>query len=500
MPEKRKRRVTNGSVNPGVIANLIMLNYHFVTTIGEKKMYYYADGVYRYPGAEELIASEARKIYENNLRKNFANEVVFQVQTQTYKEVKAFDSDVNIVNVKNGLFNLRTGEMTPHTPEYLSMIQLPITYDPSAECPNIKAFFNDVLKPENVLTVEELFGYCLLRDQPYQKAFLLYGEGENGKSKLLDLLRVFLGKEDNCSSISWQMLEEHRYAVSQLRHRLANIYADLKTRAIYDTGNFKSLTGQDTVTAEDKYQDQYQFKSFAKLIFSCNQPPIVNNDDSKAFWRRWQLIQFPNSFPPEKRDVNILDKLTTEEELSGLLNVAIEGLHRLRNQGYFTSETTPDITSKDYNRMADSVKYFLSDGYCQFDYRLSIEVDELYNYYKQFCDIHSLRLQDKARFGKRLVQIYPDIEKRRKMISGTNKVYYEGIGCDGIQLLIETPGTKFEISQEYKDLSPEVQKVMMAIDEELEDLKKQGKTDQEIEEYAQKAFDNYFEVTSNENS
>src|SRR5208283_2759033 len=95
---------------------------------------------------------------------------------------------------------------------------------------------------------------------------------------------------------------------------------------------FKMLTGGDSIGTEKKFKDEYSFVNYAKLIFSANKPPKVTDEDSYAFWRRWILIEFPNQFGDDKKDPEILNKLTAEAELSGLLNWALEGLARLRQQ------------------------------------------------------------------------------------------------------------------------------------------------------------------------
>lgn len=480
---------------PGVIAQMVMRDNHYITLKDSRNnatKLYYDKGAYHY-GGDADIKEKTNEICQTSLTRQFMNEVIFQVEVNTLRWRNEIDADPHIFNLQNGLLDTDTMQLMPHDPEYPSIIQSPVIYDKTADCPAIKKFLSEILQPKDIPVIEELFGYCLLKDQPYQRAFLFIGKGENGKSVLLELIRQFLGK-DNCSAIAWQTLEENRFSLAQLKDKLANIYADLKIRAINDTGNFKTLTGQDTMTAEQKYEEMFQFKSFAKLIFSCNQPPVVTSDDSLAFWRRWILVEFPRQFRPEERDINLISKLTTDQELSGLLNLAIKGLKRLREQGDFSYGTTPEDVAKTYKIMSDSVQSFLSEEYCQYGNDLYIGVDDLYNYYETFCRIYKLNKKDKVSFGRRLAQLHPDIRKSRRIVDKKQVTLYEGVNCDGVQLLIETPEMKFGLSQEYKDLSPEAQKVVMAINEELEMLKEKGIPEAEIQEYAQESFEKYFEV------
>src|SRR5262249_27427377 len=150
-----------------------------------------------------------------------------------------FDSDIDIVNLQNGLLNIHTLAFTEHSPDYLSLVQLPIKYDPNAKCPNVLKFLGKVLKPKNVFTALELFGYCLYRTSKYEKALLCVGKGANGKGTFLSLLGHFLGKK-NTAHVSLQDINDNRFATAQLYGKLANIFADLKNAKVATTGPFKT--------------------------------------------------------------------------------------------------------------------------------------------------------------------------------------------------------------------------------------------------------------------
>jgi putative DNA primase/helicase len=89
-----------------------------------------------------------------------------------------------------------TGELVEHNPKYLSLVQLPINYDPKAKCPNILRFLGQVLRPKDVFKVLQLFGYCLNRTAKYEKAVMCYGKGDNGKGTLIKLFEQFIGDQN----------------------------------------------------------------------------------------------------------------------------------------------------------------------------------------------------------------------------------------------------------------------------------------------------------------
>src|SRR5215469_9171016 len=193
-----------------------------------------------------------------------------------------------------GLLNIHTLEFTEHSPNYLSLVQLPIKYDPKAICSNVLKFLGQVLKPKDVFTALELFGYCLYRTSKYQKALLCVGKGANGKSTFLLLFEHFLGKK-NTGHVSLQDIASNRFATAGLYGKLANVFADLKNDKLANTGVFKMLVSGDPMKAEKKHCQPFDFENYAKLFFSANQIP-QSEDKSYAYFRRWIIFFFENIF------------------------------------------------------------------------------------------------------------------------------------------------------------------------------------------------------------
>jgi len=251
---------------------------------------------------------------------------------------------------------------------------------------------------EDLITMQEFAGYCLLPNYSIQKAVLLQGDGDNGKSTYLNLLKTFVG-EENCSHVSWQSLEDNRFASSQLEGKLINMFADLPSKGIDVTTTFKTLTGGDQVESEKKFLSGYSFKNFAKIIFSANKPPEIKTENSFAFWRRWILIEFPNQITEEKKDPNILDKITTSEELSGFLNYALEGLKRLTENKKFTYNKTIEEVTETYQIISDPVHAFVFDM-CDIGADNTISKDELYDAYVSYARSNKLPIMKPNSFTR----------------------------------------------------------------------------------------------------
>jgi len=118
-------------------------------------------------------------------------------------------------------------------------------------------------------------------------------------------------------------------------------------------------SGLDLIDGENKYQDQFTFKNTTKMVFSANDIPEGKKD--KAYYRRWILIRFPNNFEGEKADKSLIMKLQTPEELSGFLNLVLDGLKRLRKNGKFSNEKSVEATQKEYEFNSNPIAAFMDE-------------------------------------------------------------------------------------------------------------------------------------------
>jgi putative DNA primase/helicase len=261
--------------------------------------------------------------------------------------------------VKNGVLNTKTFEFVPHDPSNKFLLRIPVKYDPDADCPKFKKFLSEILEDGIERdTIEELFGYCLVKNYSIQKWFMFLGSGANGKGTLLSTLRTFLGAE-NISAVELQEFEKP-FSIAELYGRLANIVGDLSAKELYHSGRLKSLTGGDLLLAEKKFQNPFNFINHAKLIYSANELPKTF-DGTVAFWRRVMLINFNKTFIDGGDVKDLWKEFTVEEEMSGILNLAIQGIRRLRGNGKFSKENSVGEIEEYYIRNSDPVTAFFMD-------------------------------------------------------------------------------------------------------------------------------------------
>ncbi len=378
----------------------------------ESECWVYCEGIY-VPEGKTYIKQFCRKILGESSTPHLANEVIAKIEADTFIEMKKFFDQENLeeIAVKNGLLNIMTQELSEFTPNKIFFNKIPVTFDQTKKCPKIDDFLRQVLNEdiEKVMAIYELFGYLLYKKYSIQKAIMFIGGGRNGKSVLLELQKRFIGAV-NCSAIPIQQFESDDFSKIELHRKLANLSGDLDATTISNSGSFKGLTGGDIISASRKFKTRLEFVNYAKLIFATNNLPRTK-DTSLAFFDRWVLFEFPITFltkseydklsEKEKkfvriRKTSIIDEITAEDELSGLLNMALTGLNKLLEQKDFTKSGSVTDVEKTWIRKSDSFRAFVRE-FIEEDLDSQITKRELKKEYQKFCQKYKLKkLGDKA--------------------------------------------------------------------------------------------------------
>ena len=405
-----------GVFNPAILAKDIVDNNRLKTDSTSDTIYFYDQdlGFYDKSGDDRVRALiEACLASEN--RQHRTTEVTYLVHSKTLTTTEPSRK----IALENGLLNPETQTLEDFTPDEFVTLKMPVRYDQKAECPNIKKFLADVVGEDQSPIIQEWFGYCLYGKTIIHKALLLVGEGANGKSTLLELLRKFLGAE-NVATVPLQTLMENRFATSQLYGKLANLCADLTDKPLAKTGIFKMLTGNDAITAEQKFKQPFTFVNHAKLTFSTNKVPETM-DDTNAFFRRWIIVACGNVFSGDKCDPKILEKTVTPEELSGLLNWALDGLKRLLINGHFTTTENTEELRSHYIRKSNSSRAFIEETLVYDpDAKAFVPEAELYERYIAFCTANSLPSTRKAVLTQNIHQYLPQAKQTKERIEKEN--------------------------------------------------------------------------------
>jgi putative DNA primase/helicase len=255
--------------------------------------------------------------------------------------LKEIDADINIINVKNGLYEIANNKLLKHTPEYLSISQKPIVYNKRSMPKLFGKFLIQVLYRKDVKTAIDAMAYTFHRDYPIEILFILVGIGSNGKTVFTSLICSLLGV-NNVSNVSLPAIINNRFAIADLENKDVNIDNELPGNVITETSIIKKLTGgrRQEIRIERKREHAYDAVLWAKLFFNANKVPD-STDTSSAYYRRIVPIAFPYQFEGKREDRQLLAKLTREEELSGIFNILISHLRRiLKNNEIHLSEST----------------------------------------------------------------------------------------------------------------------------------------------------------------
>lgn len=398
-----------GKFIPAKLAEEILEDFRFAATDEKSKIWTYNSekGIWENNGIEK-IHTIATKLLKDTFRSIHVTETVKYIRYSNYIKPGLLGGHVDKIVTINGVLNLNTFELTPFDPELYEINQIPVTYNSDAKCPKITKFLNEVLKPGDFDAVTELIGYCLYKKYSIARIFMLVGEGRNGKSQLIIIIHNFLGKE-NTSDLVLQQIAENTFAPALLYGKLANLAADIPAKPIKHTGILKTLSGGDRITAHHKYYAFFDFENYAKLIFSANEVPPTN-DDTPAWLRRPILITFPNIFPAGDPGtiMDIGNKISTDEELSGLLNLALKGLQRLLKQGKFTGEKGLQKRSEQFIKESDPAHYFIT-RFIEEDLEpfSRIEKGKLYKHYVKLCFVLKRRPKASNIFSQKIVQFLP---------------------------------------------------------------------------------------------
>lgn len=207
--------------------------------------------------------------------------------------------------------------------------------------------------------LQEVAGACLDAGLTLSFFVILAGDGANGKSVFLAVLRALLGAT-NCSAVGMGELANNRFATFSLLGKLANIVGDQSYVHLDDEARLKQLTGGDLVSFEQKAKDPIFAVNTAKMIFSANTPPTFS-DKSDAVWRRLVLVPFAWRVPVEDGNPELLRPEYWADELPGILLWALAGLARLRAAGQFTRSQACEAAAAQHRRDSDPAREYLAD-------------------------------------------------------------------------------------------------------------------------------------------
>ncbi len=321
----------------------------------------------------------------NNIPKKISNILeVLKLEAQTVD----FPPEQDRIHVANGTL-LLDGAFTEGKPEIVRS-RLPVAYHPDAAKPVLWLnFLENLLHGEDIPTLQEFIGYCLIPSNKGQRMMVIKGNGGEGKSQIGVVLGSIFGTNMKDGSIG--KISENRFARADLEHVLLCVDDDMRMEALRQTNYVKSIvTAQGKMDLERKSKQSYQGWMFARLLAFSNGDLQALYDRSDGFYRRQLVLTTKEKTAGRADDPNLAEKMKAEAE--GIFLWAFEGLQRLvANNFRFTEskriQENREAVKRDNNNIFDFME---SVGYIRIKPDAAISSKDLYNVYRVWCEENSL--------------------------------------------------------------------------------------------------------------
>lgn len=333
---------------------------------------------------KHITDEEKRKAFLKFVNSSLSRAALANMMHLAKKKVRQacasdFDQDPWLLNTENGTVDLRTGRLRPHRPEDLLSKMIPLRYDSHAECPQFIAFLFSIMgsnpdasEGENIKAnqmvsyLQKAFG-CAATGKPEKLLFVLYGEGNNGKTTLLEIIRDALGDKEYAGQVqvdSLMVRPKEALSNNAVNTDLADLQgcrfvssSEVEQGQRLSLSRVKYLTGLGQIKARRLRENMIRFRPTYKLFLDCNHKPVIT-DPNDAIWNRVKCIPFNVQIPENEIDRDLLAKLRTE--LPGILRWIVEGAVLYCREGLGDS---PDViaATEQYRQESDRLKEFFED-------------------------------------------------------------------------------------------------------------------------------------------
>lgn len=329
----------------------------------------------------------------------FREKLLKQMYSSLSRKANRRDSGRVLINFSNGTLEVVQGNELLRGFRKADNLnyRLPFEYDQEAACPKFDKYLLKVLPdPASRHVLSEFMGWLFLKDLKLEKALVLFGWGQNGKSVFFDIINALLG-DQNVSNLSLSSLSkpEKRF---ELGTSLLNFDSDINDRC--DVDLLKKLSSGEPIAARRLYKNGHIMRHYARLAFNANVLP-KNTEHTDGFFRRFLIVPFTEKISELEKDPELAGKIIASE-LPGVFNWVMLGLRRLRETKRFSECKASDDALSCYRKESDSVALFLDEKGLEASPDGKIGKNELYQEYRHFCTMAGSKSLEKGEFGKRL--------------------------------------------------------------------------------------------------
>lgn len=437
-------KVKNARLSPTFAARAVLERMQLAMSEGSEDIYRFNGQVYKPDGAriiDQVLCDAAADLNTTYQLK----ETLRRVRNTLLNHPVAFDPSPYLLGVKNGVVDLTTGEFREYSPDDLITDQIQVQYDPAAKCPRFVQFLEEVCpNPIDRLMLVDWYTIHAIRSMfPY--VMFLNGLGRNGKGIYERVMQRFYGEH----SFSHMPLEEltvknNRFAGADLAGKRGQIVAEAgeshaKGKRTIPTAFLKNATGDGIIDSDQKNKGRIKFKPFYKSTIDANDMPRIE-DTSRGWIERFCKADMPypyvdNPLPgtiERKKDPALFERLTTESELSGILNLIIYRAPEIIRTKTITKRSGAEMFAE-YQRQSSSITTFL-ETFCDYkpvsDRSKDIFLDFIFEKYEEWCDRTVADKVDAIRFGKAVKTFCQGKEPERVRDEDKKRKIYHGLSFD----------------------------------------------------------------------
>lgn len=373
------------------------LNFKFIkdSNLGSVLIYAYKDGYYQLINDNEFKGMIKEYIPEY-IRKSKDIEEVFKLllmENECYDDIGMLNSDYHYINFKNGLLNLDTMEMEPHTPDKMFTIQIPVDYKPLDECERGEVFekYMDELVSGDMVTKKvllEAMGLVMsnIPGHKTKKCILMVGAKDCGKTQIKKLLTELIGIKYT-SSLDLDKMTNNNFATSELYNKRLAGSNDMRYKTIDDMGIFKQLTGGDAISIEFKGKGSFSYTYNGFIWFLANDFPMFSGKKGKEIYERFLTISCEHVVEKDKQDPDLINKMLKEKEY--IVSLCIEHLKDLMKRNYkFIESDSMKAAMEKYETLNNSLLQFV-DECCDVDNNIApserLTLTQFKRNYQRWC-------------------------------------------------------------------------------------------------------------------
>ncbi|MBD3248482.1 hypothetical protein GF336_00365 [Candidatus Woesearchaeota archaeon] len=354
-----------GKVFRGEIRNIADLDRQMEEVLKKVPLYYddnklwyrwnFEDFKWELVDETDILISIDEETDIANISQRMINSQIITALKMASRKKRPRDLRNTQVQIKSKIVDVASGEEMDASPDYFCFNPIEWEVGESEETPTIDSLMVEWVGKENTKKMYQWIAYQMLPEYIIHRVFILIGNGSNGKSTFIDLLRRFIG-DNNYSAGDYETVFGRRFGTSILYKKLSVLMPESDFGKISNTATFKSATGGDAIPVEFKNKGVFNYKNYAKVTISANSlPPTLDKTDS--FYRRVNIVDFPNQF---KEKYDVLGSIP-DYEFNNLACKCLRLLKELIKEGIFDKEKDIDKKREKYEKLSNPLSVFIED-------------------------------------------------------------------------------------------------------------------------------------------